>query len=102
MFRVSGHEISGSQRGFSSTPETLLSAKSNYRQGLKNYKSELGKNRRQIKITVGICKIASYRTSETGKNWKQLFSHILLRLLSGITLKYFTIIKACILSAGLS
>jgi len=47
MLRVSGHEISGSQRGFSSTPETLLSAKSNYRQGLKNYKSELWKNLRQ-------------------------------------------------------
>lgn len=52
MLRVSGHEISGSQRGFSSTPETLLSAKSNYRQGFKNYKLELAKNTCQIKMTL--------------------------------------------------
>lgn len=66
MLGVSGHEISGSQRGFSSTPETLLSAKSNYRQGLKNYKSELGKNIKQIKIMLDTCKIASFRTSDNG------------------------------------
>lgn len=75
MFRVGGHEISGSQRGFGSTPETLLSAKSNYRRGLKNYKSELGKNIKQIKIISDICKIASFRTNEAGLNEK-LFSYI--------------------------
>lgn len=76
MFRVSGHEISGSQRGFSSTPETLLSAKSNYRQGLKNYRSELGENLRQIKIILDICKIASFRTNETGKTGTAIFPYI--------------------------
>lgn len=64
MLRVSGHEISGSQRGFSSTPETLLSAKSNYKQGLKNYKSEWEKNIKQIEIMLDTCKTASFRTSE--------------------------------------
>lgn len=66
MLRVSGHEISGSQRGFRSTPETLLSAKSNYKQGFKNYKSEREKNIKQIEIMLDICKTASFRASENG------------------------------------
>lgn len=66
MLRVSGHEISGSQWGLSSTPETLLSAKNNYKQGLKNYKSELEKNIKQIEIMLDICKTANFRTSKNG------------------------------------
>jgi hypothetical protein len=67
MLRISGHEISGSQRGFCSTPETLLSAKSNYRQGLKNDKSELVKNKNSKNAHFSIIK-----TGTTGK----LFSYI--------------------------